>query len=186
MTARRRHRAWIYGGRRSAAARSGCRDPRACPAASCASSTTAPAPSPNSTQVPRSVQSSMRENVSAPITSAREKAPELQKRVGRRQAIDEAGAHRLQIEGGAMGDAELGLHRNRARRESIVRRRGRQHDEVDRLRIDTRVRERGAARRAPPFARSLRRARRCGARECRCAGRSIRPRCRSCGRALHW
>jgi hypothetical protein len=33
-------------------------------------STTAPAPSPNSTQVPRSVQSSMRDRVSAPITSA--------------------------------------------------------------------------------------------------------------------
>ena len=33
-------------------------------------STTAPAPSPNSTQVPRSFQSRMREKVSAPITSA--------------------------------------------------------------------------------------------------------------------
>ena len=40
-----------------------------------ASSTTAPAPSPNSTQVVRSVQSSRREKVSAPITSARRKAP---------------------------------------------------------------------------------------------------------------
>ena len=35
----------------------------------------APAPSPNSTQVPRSFQSRIRENVSAPITSARLKAP---------------------------------------------------------------------------------------------------------------
>ena len=35
----------------------------------------APAPSPNSTQVPRSLQSRIRENVSAPITSARLKAP---------------------------------------------------------------------------------------------------------------
>ena len=34
-----------------------------------ASSTTAPAPSPNSTQVSRSVQSTMRVSVSAPITS---------------------------------------------------------------------------------------------------------------------
>ncbi len=44
---------------------------RSCRAAACASSTTAPAPSPNSTQVPRSLQSRMREKVSAPITSAR-------------------------------------------------------------------------------------------------------------------
>jgi hypothetical protein len=35
-----------------------------------ADSTTAPAPSPNSTQVVRSLKSRMRENVSAPTTSA--------------------------------------------------------------------------------------------------------------------
>ena len=40
-----------------------------------ASSTTAPAPSPNSTQVVRSVQSRMREKVSPPITSARLNMP---------------------------------------------------------------------------------------------------------------
>ena len=39
-------------------------------------STTAPAPSPNSTQVPRSDQSSMRVSVSAPTTSAVLAAPE--------------------------------------------------------------------------------------------------------------
>jgi hypothetical protein len=39
--------------------------------------TTAPAPSPNSTQVPRSFQSRMRENVSAPITSAEPAMPPL-------------------------------------------------------------------------------------------------------------
>ena len=37
----------------------------------------APAPSPNSTQVPRSFQSRMREKVSAPITSAVEAMPLL-------------------------------------------------------------------------------------------------------------
>jgi hypothetical protein len=37
---------------------------------SLASSTTAPAPSPNSTQVVRSLKSRMREKVSAPMTSA--------------------------------------------------------------------------------------------------------------------
>ncbi len=41
-----------------------------------ASSTIAPAPSPNSTQVVRSVQSRMREKVSAPITNARLCEPE--------------------------------------------------------------------------------------------------------------
>jgi hypothetical protein len=39
-------------------------------ASSAACSTTAPAPSPNSTQVLRSFQSRMREKTSAPITSA--------------------------------------------------------------------------------------------------------------------
>jgi hypothetical protein len=39
------------------------------------SSTTAPAPSPNSTQVVRSLKSRMRENTSAPITSAQLAAP---------------------------------------------------------------------------------------------------------------
>ena len=41
------------------------------PGCGCASRTSAPAPSPNSTQVVRSFQSRMREKVSAPITNAR-------------------------------------------------------------------------------------------------------------------
>src|SRR5688572_3722356 len=45
------------------------------PGVSAASRTTAPAPSPNSTQVSRSVQSMMRDIVSAPITSARRAWP---------------------------------------------------------------------------------------------------------------
>jgi hypothetical protein len=40
-----------------------------------ASTTTAPAPSPNSTQVPRSCQSRMREKASDPITNARLNMP---------------------------------------------------------------------------------------------------------------
>ncbi len=47
------------------------------PGVSDASSTTAPAPSPNSTQVVRSLKSRMRENTSAPITSALLAAPVL-------------------------------------------------------------------------------------------------------------
>ena len=45
-----------------------------------------------------------------------------------------------------MGDAELGLHRDGAGRKCIVGRRGREHDQVDRLRVDMGVRERGARR----------------------------------------
>ena len=45
------------------------------PAASVASSTTAPAPSPNSTQVPRSVQSMIRLKVSAPDDRMRSARP---------------------------------------------------------------------------------------------------------------
>ena len=55
----------------------------------------------------------------------------------RRQRIDEAGADRLQIEGGAVGDAETGLHRHRGRREGVVGRRGRQHDQIDRSAAST-------------------------------------------------
>ena len=70
-----------------------------CPRRRC--STTAPAPSPNSTQVPRSFQSRMREKVSAPITSARCAWPSADEIVGDRQRIDEAGADRLHVEGDA-------------------------------------------------------------------------------------
>src|SRR5580692_392224 len=45
-----------------------------------------------------------------------------------------------------MGDAELGLHRDRARRKRVVGRRCRQHDEIDRLSIDLGMGERGARR----------------------------------------
>ena len=45
--------------------------------------------------------------------------------------VDEAGADRLQVEGGAVVDAEPGLDLRRRRREGVVRRRGRADDEVD-------------------------------------------------------
>ena len=66
--------------------------------------------------------------------------------VGGRERKDEAGAHRLQIEGGAMMDAELVLDRDRGRRKGVVRRRGRQHDQVDRLGIEPGVFQRRARR----------------------------------------
>ena len=45
-----------------------------------------------------------------------------------------------------MGDAERGLHRDRAGREGVIRRRGGEHDQVDRLRIEMGMRERRARR----------------------------------------
>src|SRR5882672_11209417 len=92
------------------------------PGWSCASSTTAPAPSPNSTQV-------------------RAGAQEI---VGGRQRKDEAGAYSLQVEGDAMVDAKRILDRNRGRRKGVVRRRGRQHDQIDLLCVDASMVEGGA------------------------------------------
>ena len=66
--------------------------------------------------------------------------------VGGRQRKDEARAHRLQVEGRAMGDAEGGLHGHRGGRKSVVGRRGRQHDQVDRLGVDAGIGERGLGR----------------------------------------
>ena len=93
---------------------------RGCPAVSEASSTTAPAPSPKSTQVPRSFQSRMRENTSAPTTSAHLCAPGADEEVGGGERVDEARAHRLHVEGGAALHAELRLQQAGARREHHV------------------------------------------------------------------
>ena len=57
----------------------------------------------------------------------------LEQAVGGGKPEHEARAHRLQIEGRAVGDAEPGLHRDRARRKGVVGRRGREHDQIDRL-----------------------------------------------------
>ena len=67
-----------------------------------------------------------------------------QQGVDDRQRIDEARADRLQIEGGAVGDAEPGLHRHGGGGKGLVRRRGRQHDQVDRTRLDMGIGERRA------------------------------------------
>ena len=91
----------------------------------------APAPSPNSTQVPRSFQSRMREKVSAPITSAVEAMPFLIRLSATDSAVDEARAHRLDVEGGALGHAEGRLHAGRGGGKGLVGRGGRQHDQVE-------------------------------------------------------
>lgn len=109
-----------------------------------ARSTTAPAPSPNSTQVPRFFQSSRRVKVSAPITSAVQGLADAQEIVGDRQRKDEAGADHLDVEGGAAGHAQRHLHLGRGRGEGIVRRRRRQDDQVEFLGLHAGIGQRRA------------------------------------------
>jgi hypothetical protein len=87
----------------------------------------------------------MREKVSAPITSARLAWPCLEEVVGRRQREDEARAHRLHVEGApCLMPSRSGCDRVAGKVWSG--RRGREHDQVDRLRIDAGVGERGLRR----------------------------------------
>ena len=69
----------------------------------------------------RSVQSRMREKVSAPITSARFAWPALIIASAVVEREDEAGADRLDVEGGAVVHAELRLHRHGGGRERCGR-----------------------------------------------------------------
>ena len=88
----------------------------------------------------------------APVEDAREglraddqralPLPGLQHRVGRGERIDEAGADRLQVERRARMDAEIVLDGHGARRKSVVRRRGGEHDQVDVRRLQPGVFER--------------------------------------------
>ena len=66
--------------------------------------------------------------------------------VGRRDAEDEARAHCLQVEGCAADHAEAGLHLRRHRREGVVRRGGRDDEEVDVGRTEAGVAQRGLGR----------------------------------------
>ena len=94
-------------------------------------STTAPAPSPNSTQVPRSVQSTMRVSVSAPTTSARLRGAGPDELVGDRQRVDEARAGGIDVERRAAVGAEAVLQQAGGGREDQVRRGGAEHDQVE-------------------------------------------------------
>ena len=80
--------------------------------------------------------------VSAPITSARFTAPVRRQRVGRGEAVGEAGADGLEVEGHAAADAELALDRRCRGREGEVRRGGGDQHEVDLLRRQLRPLER--------------------------------------------
>src|SRR6516165_9876420 len=60
----------------------------------------------------------------------------LEQTVDGRKPEHEARTHRLQIEGGTAGNAETGLDGDRGRRKGIVGGGGREHDQIDRLRIE--------------------------------------------------
>ena len=83
---------------------------------------TAPAPSPNSTQVSRSVQSTMRDSTSTPMTSTRLNCPVRMNASRDRQAVEEAGARRREIERRSRpARAQLLLHEGRGGRERACR-----------------------------------------------------------------
>jgi len=69
-----------------------------------------------------------------------------QETVRGRQREDEARAYRLKVEGRAMVNAEGGLHRHGRGGKGMVRRRGAEHDQVDRLGVDPGIGQRRARR----------------------------------------
>ena len=176
-TGRHRHRECRTGGRRNADGSTGCRGLAA------GSSDTA-----FSTQRAGAVAEQHAGAAILPVEDAREglgadhqrgaRLAEAQRVVGDRQREDEAGAHRLHVEGGAARHAEPRLDLGRGRREGVVGGRGREHDQVEIAAAHARRAPAPAAPRDTRDRRSARRRPRCGARRCRCAGGSIRPRYR--------
>ena len=73
--------------------------------------------------------------------------PEHQEVVGDRQRVDEAAAHRLDVECGGVPRAELALHRRGAGREGVVGGRGRDHQQIDPVGADAGPIQSGARRR---------------------------------------
>ena len=98
----------------------------------------------------------MRENTSAPTTSAFFAMSSFDKTVGGRQRVDEAAAHRLHVERRAALHAELRLQQAGGAGKDEVRRRGRDDDEVDVLGLQAGGVERAAAGLEREVARSLR------------------------------
>ena len=166
-----------------------CRRPRAagwtgCPGLVDGASTTAPAPSPNSTQVPRSSSRgcAKRPRHRRPARCAPAAAT---MQVGDAERVDEAAAHGLHVEGRAAAACP-----SLACRMHAV-----DGNTMSGVVVATTIRSTSAgaspaaasARRAARAARdrsSARPAPRCAARGCRCASRSIRRWCRPCAREL--
>ena len=84
----------------------------------------------------------MREKVSRPDHDGALELPGLQEVVGDGQCVDEARAHGLHVEGGALGDAEPGLDAHGGGRKGAVGRGGRADDEIDVDGIDAGAHER--------------------------------------------
>ena len=80
--------------------------------------------------MPRSLQSSRREKVSAPIYQRGPGLANAQEVVGGGQGVGEAGADRLQVERDDGGRTELGLHRGCGGGEGVIWGRGRHQDQV--------------------------------------------------------
>ena len=93
-----------------------------------------PDPSANRMAVLRSSQSTMRASVSVPMTRTRS-APMAIRPWAVDEAVREAGAGGVDVEGAA-ADAELGGDGGRRRRHRAVGRRGGQHDGVERRRVE--------------------------------------------------
>ena len=144
------------------------------PGCSCASSTTAPAPSPNSTQVPRSFQSRIRENVSAPITSARLKAPRRRKlsAVASAKTKPEQTACRSKAAPWWMPSAFCTATAVAGKVLSGVE--VAQHDQIDRLGVDAGIGQRRPRRIDRQMRGELALRGDMALRGCRCAARSIR------------
>ena len=106
----------------------------------------------------RSFQSRMRENTSAPTTSALRGLPGTDEAVGHRQRVDEAAAHRLHVERRAAAHAELRLQQARGARKDVVGRRRGDDDEVD---VARRSVPAACERRAARFEREVARGLRC-------------------------
>ncbi len=153
------------------------------PPRSTGSSTTAPAPSPKRTSVERSVQSSTRESMSPPTTSARCDEPRGEHAVGLRDRVHEPGAAGREVVGGRVRHPELVREERRRGGKRHVRRDRGDDDQVDAAR-PRRPPSRGpCGRRAARGPTSPRCRRRCGARGSRCGRGSTRRSCRRSSRA---
>ena len=145
--------------------------------------TTAPAPSPNSTHVARSDQSTTFERRSRADDERAAADPGGEHRVRLRERVDETRAPGREIVGARLRRARAGRRQRRRRRKRHVRRHRGDDDEVEILRRAP------CAARAPPGQRAGRSrttprpGRPHGARGCPSAPRSTRPTCRPSPRA---
>ena len=155
------------------------------PGSSAGSSRAAPAPSPNSTHVVRSVMSSTRDSTSAPITSTRSACPAPDHRRPDGEAVHEPGARRVEVERGTR-HPQPRLDERRGGGQRPVGRAGRHDQQVDRLRRQPGARRAPGPRPAPTAWTWCPSGRRTAARGCPCAPRSSRWSSRPASRSTRW